>query len=137
MTENYKLLVVIVGYVLGGIVLPVLIVARAYRTRKRLESDPAKAEELRQLIQRRRNVGNSIILTIAGALMVAGAWTIGKQCYTYLRYGEWKAESVLSAFDSNWAATPSDWIGLHDILNWVPLSFALILAGIAISFTRE
>lgn len=57
------------------------------------------------------------------------------QVYFYLRFGEWSSFSlisVLSELDSrpgHWALNPESWVGLHYILDFIPLSLVLFFTG--------
>lgn len=58
---------------------------------------------------------------------------LGWQVYSYLRYGEWSALSaivVLRWLNVGWAHSPRDWVGLHDLLDAIPLSMIALAAGV-------
>ena len=69
------------------------------------------------------------------ALGVLGAiGIIGWQIYSYLKLGEWHSLSVITVLrwcNIEWANSPSDWAGVHKILNEFPLSLASFVTGIA------
>jgi hypothetical protein len=62
---------------------------------------------------------------------------VGWQIYHYLRHDIWNSVSVVSALQWSgvkWAIAPTDWLGLHRILEWMPLSLAFVVIGILILF---
>jgi hypothetical protein len=70
----------------------------------------------------------ALLAGIAGALSV-----LGYQAYTFLRFGEWPAMSVIAALhwaDLRWAQSPQDWLGVHKILAKIPLSIAIFFCGL-------
>ncbi|GEM_PF-3070994 len=114
-----------------GIVVSGIIWSRRFQ--KKLEADP---ERKRQHEERIRAGENGLRILIYGGVVVSGFWVFGKQCYTYLRYGEWVPRSVIDLmemFEVRWAMSPDDWIGLHKVLDWTPMSVALILTGIVLA----
>jgi hypothetical protein len=57
-----------------------------------------------------------------------------RQCVKYLQIGEWPSLSVIDAlhyFGSEWARAPDAWLGVHDLLDFMPMSFAAVLLGFA------
>jgi hypothetical protein len=69
-------------------------------------------------------------LSIVGALgCIIGATVIfAYQVFAFLKTGEWLPLSLISALSwagVSWAASPTDWQGLHRLLNWAPLSLSL------------
>ena len=75
---------------------------------------------------------------LAGTWCVLGALgVLAFQIYHYLRYGSWIALSVLDVLKGvgiEWALRPADWAGLHQFLDWVPLSAALLVLGVVIAW---
>lgn len=80
-----------------------------------------------------------------GALaMLAGTWCVlgapgvlAFQIYHHLKYGSWMALSVLDILKGagiEWAVRPTDWFGLHQSLDWVPLSAALFVLGAIVAW---
>jgi hypothetical protein len=68
-------------------------------------------------------------------LMISGVLILGVQIYEYLRNGSWHSLSVISLlqfFDVEWALMPSDWMGLYNMMDIVPLSLAALVAGFLI-----
>lgn len=76
-------------------------------------------------------------VVVASACIIGGIGTLGYQAYTYLRLGEWHGLSIINALrwaKLDWAYLPQEWLGLHRILDAIPLSMALILFGFASLF---
>jgi len=72
---------------------------------------------------------NVAILTLM-PLIFAGPAILSWQIYKYLRIGSWPSLSVVDALtwcNVKWATTPADWLGLHQSLEWMPLSLFLPL----------
>ena len=81
-----------------------------------------------------------------GALaMLAGTWCVlgalgvlAFQIYHYLKYGSWMALSVLDILKGSrhrvGCAPGPDWFGLHQSLDWVPLSAALFVLGAIVAW---
>lgn len=79
---------------------------------------------------------------IVSISIFAGFCVIGYQAYTYLYSGSWTSISVVDgliavswgdpSLFNEWLRQPNTWIGLHNILNWVPSSVALIGFGISV-----
>lgn len=64
-----------------------------------------------------------LVLCILGALCAIGI--LGYQVYIYLRLGYWVPISVVTALgwlNSAWALAPTEWLGLHKVLGFLPLS---------------
>jgi len=60
---------------------------------------------------------------------------VGWQIYEYLRHDIWSSMSIVSALQwggVKWASAPTDWVGLHRILEWMPLSLTFVVVGILI-----
>lgn len=122
MIEVVVILLIVVGSIVG-------LAFWARRRRKRIDADPLSKK---QLEKRNRAIDEGVRFTVFGIFALSGSWVVGKQCYTYLRYGVWESRSVIDLmrfFGSNWAASPDDWIGLYNVLEWMPMSIALVLAG--------
>jgi hypothetical protein len=65
--------------------------------------------------------------------IVAAAVILAWQLYSYLRFGAWPALSIvtlLNLLQIGWAQAPRDWIGLHALLDAIPLSAAAFAGGI-------
>ena len=85
--------------------------------------------------------GNNRIWGVLFILSGIGIW--GYQIYYWLRYAEWSSFSLLwplsfySQFQ-DWVYYPYDWVGFHNVLDFIPLSIILILIGVfAIDFISE
>ncbi len=75
-----------------------------------------------------------ILIPILGLGVLTAIGIVGWQIYSYLKLGEWPSLSVISVLswcNIEWARSPSDWVGVHRILNEFPLSLASFFAGIA------
>jgi|SRR3989304_2915766 len=75
-----------------------------------------------------------ILIPILGVGLLAAIGIIGWQIYTYLKLGEWTSLSIITVlrwFSADWARSPSDWAGVHKILNEIPLSLTAFVAGVA------
>jgi hypothetical protein len=72
-------------------------------------------------------------------LLLGGLGVLGWQVYEYLRLGVWTPISIITALEwmqVQWAYSPNDWVGLHNILEKMPLSMAMFtpaLFGIVIA----
>ncbi|MCB9557346.1 MAG: hypothetical protein H6707_14665 [Deltaproteobacteria bacterium] len=67
-------------------------------------------------------------------LFIKGMWFFGWQIVDYLRQGSWTSLSVIDALrklNSGWAQNPTDWKGLHVLMDWVPMSLVLVSVGAA------
>ena len=55
----------------------------------------------------------------------------------YLMDGEWTALSVITALgwlDIEWASSPASWLGVHKILNGLPLALAPFLTALGLGY---
>jgi hypothetical protein len=70
------------------------------------------------------------IVLLVALPAVAGCGIILFQIYAYLRFSTWVSISVIdvAAYFSNdaWLSSPTDWNGLHSLLNMVPASLVLL-----------
>lgn len=76
-----------------------------------------------------------VILVLLGCLGTIGIFTY--QIYAYLQFGFWVPISLVSALGwlkSEWALNPTQWIGFHSILDFLPLSVASFVIGIALGW---
>jgi hypothetical protein len=69
-------------------------------------------------------------LSIAGALgcIVGATLVFAYQIFAFLKTGEWLPLSLVSALSwagVSWAASPTEWQGLHRLLGWAPLSLSM------------
>ena len=75
-----------------------------------------------------------ILIPILALGVLAAIGIVGWQIYSYLKFSEWHSLSVISALrwcDIEWARSPSNWVGVHKILNEFPLSLASFVIGMA------
>lgn len=81
-----------------------------------------------------------------GALFVvlpalAGCGIILFQIYAYLRFNTWTSVSLIDVgtyfSDDAWLTSPSDWHGLHSLLNFIPASVVLLLLSYAAAKSDE
>lgn len=80
-------------------------------------------------------VGFAVTLLGLGVLSALGI--LGYQIYFYLRFGYWLSFSVVTALGwlgTEWALNPKQWLGLHEIFDWVPLSVACFAFGLISSW---
>lgn len=70
------------------------------------------------------------IVVLVALPAVVGCGIILFQIYAYLRFSTWVSISVIDAAayfsDDAWLSSPSDWNGLHSLLNMVPASLVLL-----------
>lgn len=82
-------------------------------------------------------------LVVLGFLIALGGMlTLGVQVAVYLRSGVWHPLSSvdLIALVPNlalWASYPTQWVGLHALLDKVPLSGLLLAAGIGLAVAAD
>lgn len=96
----------------------------------------------------------NLYMILAGASLLVAAFIPIMQTYAYLYVGRWPPMSILDALTilwkplqenswniQTWIQHPEEWIGLHAILDWMPLTGAMLLifcfAGIAFSITES
>jgi hypothetical protein len=71
------------------------------------------------------NNNTNFLAKVAIGFAVAGMGIFLYQCYLYLLVGEWHSISMLSVMKYigiAWALHPQSWIGLHKILDFLPLA---------------
>jgi len=96
------------------------------------------------MANRRAEVENAM-LQVWGLFFTGALFIFGYQLFQWLRHGDWKSISVITGLrwlESSWAVYPREWLGVHKLLDFIPLSIALILLGlvpflIAISWPAE
>ena len=69
--------------------------------------------------------------------MLLAVCVLGYQAYEYLRYSFWTPISVITALEATkvgWALYPTEWLGLYNILNAIPLSLAYFVLGLFVMF---
>jgi hypothetical protein len=96
-----------------------------------------------------KSTGEGGAIVVAGVAMasgfLSGAGVFIYQSYMWLRFSEWQpfsAITLLKWLNVPWAIRPEDWLGLHKLLDGLPLSLTLFVLGvgvgaIAISFTES
>jgi hypothetical protein len=70
-----------------------------------------------------------VVLLMLGWILTPLA-IVGWQIYGYLRHAIWQPLSVLDTLlfiNVKWAENPTDWIGLHHVLELTPLSVGIII----------
>ena len=63
---------------------------------------------------------NNFVVLVIFSTFVAGCG----QIFHYLRYGDWVSISALDllvAMGLKWAVSPTDWMGVFHVLEWLPL----------------
>jgi hypothetical protein len=76
---------------------------------------------------------NGAIGLAGGLLVIGGIGLIVWQIYFYLKWDVWTSLSLidgLAYFDYVWARNPTEWYGLHALLDKAPLSMLIIVLGI-------
>ena len=83
--------------------------------------------------QEKDDTSSSDISVAFSVLCIFGAAGIFcYQVYVFLRFGYWQPISVVTALARlglKWALMPEQWIGLHKVLDIVPLSLALFVSA--------
>lgn len=78
--------------------------------------------------------GTGALVLTASALLAL--YILGGQAYSYLKTGEWFPVGMLDFIGSyihwEWAVYPTDWAGLHTILNQLNAGLAVLLAGLIV-----
>lgn len=81
------------------------------------------------------------IVLLVALPAVVGCGIILFQIYAYLRFSTWVSISVIDAAayfsDDAWLSSPSDWNGLHSLLNMVPASLVLIFIAYSAQADEE
>lgn len=90
-----------------------------------MKSDDAVAGAIR---------GTGVLVFAASALLAL--YVLGRQTYSYLKTGDWFPVGVLDFIGSyihwEWAVYPTDWTGLHTMLNQLNAGLAVFFAGLII-----
>ncbi|KKX30262.1 hypothetical protein YH62_11965 [Rhizobium sp. LC145] len=88
--------------------------------------------------------GDDPLWWIGFGLFILGWVTIAVQIYWYLRGGLWTSVSIISALKqlpiekvAEWASNPLDWLGLYQLLEFLPLSGSGIILGLFITFATH
>lgn len=75
-----------------------------------------------------------LLLILSGIISLVGI--MGWQGYTYLQFGDWTPVSIIDGLqylEFEWATTPDNWLGLHNILGWFHLGIGILLCTILVS----
>lgn len=69
-----------------------------------------------------------------------GIWVY--QIYYWLQHAKWEKFSLLRLLSSSsdyqdWVFYPTEWIGIHKILDFIPLSIIIIIIGLLLFFHDE
>ena len=79
--------------------------------------------------------GAIIYILILGSSLLGGLFIIGMQIFFYLKEGAWNSVSIIDGLvelNLKWAINPQDWLGLWNILDFLPLSVSLLVLGFII-----
>lgn len=80
-----------------------------------------------------RSDGDDVIkVFLVVAFLFGGVGVFVWQVYYYLRFNVWISVSVITALEwmkIGWAMSPSDWFGLFNVLNYIPLSISMVVFG--------
>jgi len=92
---------------------------------------------LNRIIYSVGNVVGFIIFALPiSCLILCGPGILIYQLYIYLKNGAWLSLSMIDGLvwtgRLSWAKNPTDWLGLHKVLDSTPLSLGLFLIGIAL-----
>jgi len=77
-------------------------------------------------------VPGTTALYCAGLGLFAALGVLGWQALTWMKTGEWPMLTLmtgLASFGVDWASSPESWIGIHNLLAYVPLTVAVFWAG--------
>jgi hypothetical protein len=81
-------------------------------------------------------IGLTLIFAILGAVFTIGLFAFFWQVYLYFRFGSWVPYSMIDVFQylgSEWAISPSDWVGFYNIFDSIPASVGLMVVGLFFS----
>lgn len=78
-----------------------------------------------------------VMRIIAGAFALAGISVIGVQVVNFLYHGSWEPVSLITGLqwlgaNSEWLQSPNSWVGLHSVLEFIPLSLTFLITGLGI-----
>jgi len=71
-------------------------------------------------------------LYLASFALIAALGVIGWQALNWMKTDEWQSLTVLTglaSFGVPWATSPTNWLGIHNVLQHVPLSIAVFWTG--------
>ena len=78
------------------------------------------------------NLPGTAALYLASFALIAALGVIGWQALNWMKTDEWQSLTVLTAlasFGVPWATSPTNWLGIHNVLQHVPLSIAVFWTG--------
>ncbi|MBA6413407.1 hypothetical protein H2508_09835 [Parahaliea sp. F7430] len=105
-----------------------------------IEEGRLEQEERDRSREKILSIGNFFLYAIPVLFCISGRGVFATQVFGYLYNGVWKSISLanfIGGFYMPWAySEPKTWIGLWNIINIIPLSFALIVFGLWV-FTRN
>lgn len=142
MPETYQIIFG-VALVVGGIIYFASI-GRSLRKAEELrladETGPPPVDEIFGRAEHNPQAGRwlevlfkAIFGLASAAFLLAGLGVVGLQAFVWIRSGEWPPLSVIDVLrmflDEPWLTAPKDWIGLHRILQFIPLSIGLCSLG--------
>ena len=77
-----------------------------------------------------------VALSVAVSLFIGGCIFVW-QIYEFLKFDVWRSISlidVLRTAEVQWATSPTDWLGLYRVLEWMPLSLLVPITGVFCAF---
>lgn len=80
-------------------------------------------------------VDTVLVSSFSGTFGIAGVGIIGWQIFRYLKDGDWPAVSLITALqwmgvEKPWVSNPTEWVGLHSVMDTIPLSLTLVVLAI-------
>lgn len=79
----------------------------------------------------------SFAVLMAFLPLIVAAWVLLWQIFTYLREGSWTSFSLvdgLAWLKVTWAVNPTDWLGLHILLNQIHVSIGFLLLSLLLAW---
>ena len=89
-------------------------------------------DNLNQFKENKKFDSDKVLFLVFLGIFLSGIGIILWQILYYLKTGEWFSMSVvflLQKIGFEWTSNPTDWIGIYNLLDRIPLSFACIMAG--------
>ncbi len=74
----------------------------------------------------------TIALYLVAFTFISALGVVGWQALNWMKTDEWQTLTVLTGLSSagvKWAAQPDGWLGIHNLLQHVPLSVAVFWTG--------
>jgi hypothetical protein len=80
-----------------------------------------------------RSLRSDLPFLVGIPLFIGGFGVLFYQIYTWLNSGNWIKMSIISPFYNfwEWSDNPTNWFGLHKIIDGTPLTFGLIALSFA------